>query len=200
MRDGVPDRRERTGGVWTCQQSAALCLNCSGGAPVSACMLSHAVVLDSAKSPPGSSVHGILQVGEYWSGLPFPSPGDLLHPRREPPSPASAAQAGKFFITEPPGKPRAPIPTSQCSYRYGQTADTPNALCVPTNGTGIVVLILKARAWHKGMGLSLDLEEPCSNMNLPLSSPVGLGESLDDPELHLPVGMMTAIAVSQDCL
>ena len=102
MRDGVPDRRERTGGVWPCQQSAALCLNCSGGAPVSACMLSHAVVLDSAKSPPGSSVHGILQVGEYWSGLPFPSPGDLLHPRREPPSPASAAQAGKFFITEPP--------------------------------------------------------------------------------------------------
>ena len=24
-------------------------------------------------SPPGSSVHGILQE-EYWSGLPFPSP------------------------------------------------------------------------------------------------------------------------------
>ena len=27
-------------------------------------------------SPPGSSVHGILQQ-EYWSGLPYPSPGDL---------------------------------------------------------------------------------------------------------------------------
>ena len=27
-------------------------------------------------SPPGSSVHGILQT-EYWSGLPFPTPGDL---------------------------------------------------------------------------------------------------------------------------
>lgn len=53
---------------------------------------------------------------------------------------------------------------------------------------------------HKGMGLSLDLDEACSSMNLPLSSHVGLGESLDDPELHLPVGMMTAIAVSQDCL
>ena len=29
-------------------------------------------------SPPGSSVHGTSQE-EYWSGLPFPSPGDLLH-------------------------------------------------------------------------------------------------------------------------
>ena len=27
-------------------------------------------------SPPGSSVHGISQQ-EYWSGLPFPSPGDV---------------------------------------------------------------------------------------------------------------------------
>ena len=27
-------------------------------------------------SLPGSSVHGILQA-EYWSRLPFPSPGDL---------------------------------------------------------------------------------------------------------------------------
>ena len=30
-------------------------------------------------SPPGSSVHGILQ-GESWSGLPCPSPGDLPNP------------------------------------------------------------------------------------------------------------------------
>ena len=26
---------------------------------------------------PGSSVHGISQARIYWSGLPFPSPGDL---------------------------------------------------------------------------------------------------------------------------
>ena len=30
-------------------------------------------------SLPGSSVYGILQQ-EYWSRLPFPSPGDLLDP------------------------------------------------------------------------------------------------------------------------
>ena len=37
-------------------------------------------------SPPGSSVHGILRQG-YWSGLPFPSPGDLPDPGIEPRSP-----------------------------------------------------------------------------------------------------------------
>ena len=36
--------------------------------------------------PLGSSVPGILQQ-EYWSGLPFPSPGDLPDPRVEPGSP-----------------------------------------------------------------------------------------------------------------
>ena len=35
----------------------------------------------------------------YWSGLPFPSPGDLSGPGIEP---ASPALAGRFFTTEPP--------------------------------------------------------------------------------------------------
>jgi len=38
---------------------------------------------------------------EYWSGLPFPSPGDLPDPEIEPTYPALA---GVFFTTEPPGK------------------------------------------------------------------------------------------------
>ena len=58
-------------------------------------------------SPPGSSVHEIFFRQEYWKGLPFPSPGDLPNPEIEPPSPVSPALAGRFFTTEPPGKPRA---------------------------------------------------------------------------------------------
>ena len=42
---------------------------------------------------------------EYWSGLPFPSPGDLPNPGIEPMSPASPALAGRFFTTVPPRKP-----------------------------------------------------------------------------------------------
>ena len=42
---------------------------------------------------------------EYWSGLPFPPPGDLLDPGIEPMLPVSPVLAGMFFITEPPWKP-----------------------------------------------------------------------------------------------
>ena len=40
---------------------------------------------------------------EYWSGLPFPLPGDLPDPGIEPGSPALEADA---LTSEPPGKPK----------------------------------------------------------------------------------------------
>ena len=39
---------------------------------------------------------------EYWSGLPFPSPGDLPNPVIKPRSPTLQADA---FLSELPGKP-----------------------------------------------------------------------------------------------
>ena len=47
---------------------------------------------------------------EYWSGLPFPSPGDLPDPRIEPRSPTFQADA---LTTEPPGKPNRPETTTK---------------------------------------------------------------------------------------
>ena len=38
---------------------------------------------------------------EYWSGLPFPSPGDLPDPGIEPRSPALRTDS---LLSEPPGK------------------------------------------------------------------------------------------------
>jgi len=35
---------------------------------------------------------------EYWSGLPFPSPGDLPHPGMQPASLMSPALTGGFFL------------------------------------------------------------------------------------------------------
>ena len=52
-------------------------------------------------SPSDSSVHGVF-MQEYWSGLPFPSPGDLPDPGIEPGSPALQADS---LPSEPPGKP-----------------------------------------------------------------------------------------------
>ena len=46
---------------------------------------------------------------EYWSELPFPSPGDLPYPGFEPESPASPALVGRLFTTAPPGKPSQSI-------------------------------------------------------------------------------------------
>jgi len=42
---------------------------------------------------------------EYWSGLPFPSSGDLPDSRIESVSLMSPAMADRFFTTAPPGKP-----------------------------------------------------------------------------------------------
>ena len=44
---------------------------------------------------------------EYWSGLPFPSPGDLPNAGIEPWSPAFQADA---LTSEPPGKPYTYLP------------------------------------------------------------------------------------------
>ena len=49
-------------------------------------------------NPPGSSVTGIFQA-RNWSGLPFPTPGDLPDPGINPASLVSPALAGIFLTT-----------------------------------------------------------------------------------------------------
>ena len=50
---------------------------------------------------------------EYWSGLPFPSPGDLSNSGIEPVSLMSPTLAGRFPLVLP-GKPHVYI----CTYTY----------------------------------------------------------------------------------
>ena len=57
-------------------------------------------------SPPESSSMGFSRQ-EYWSGLPFPAPGDFSNPGIRPSSPTSPSVAGGFFTTEPSGKPKS---------------------------------------------------------------------------------------------
>ena len=70
------------------------------------CVFSCLVLSDSLVTPWTVALQAPLSVGfsrqEYWSGLPFPSPGDLLNPGIEPASPTLQADA---LPTEPPGKP-----------------------------------------------------------------------------------------------
>ena len=51
-------------------------------------------------SPPDSSVHGIFQARTHWSGLSFPSPGDLPDSGIEPRSPTLQTDA---LTSAPPG-------------------------------------------------------------------------------------------------
>ena len=68
--------------------------------PLLCCLVSHVWLFLTPWTVAGQAP---LSVGfprqEYWSGWPFPSPGDLPDPGTEP------ALAGGFFTTQPAGKP-----------------------------------------------------------------------------------------------
>ena len=71
-----------------------------------ACLVAQSCLCKSMDySPPGSSVHGILQA-RILQWVAFPPPGDLLDPRIQPKSLGSPALVGRFLTTAPPGKPR----------------------------------------------------------------------------------------------
>jgi len=46
-----------------------------------------------------------LSQQEYWSGLPFPPPGDQPNAGIKPTSPMALTLGGGFFTTEPLGRP-----------------------------------------------------------------------------------------------
>ena len=50
---------------------------------------------------------------QYWSGLPFPAPGELPHPGIKPASLVSPESAGGFFTAEPLGKSEAGVTSWQ---------------------------------------------------------------------------------------
>ena len=55
---------------------------------------------------------------EYWSRLPFPSPGSLPDPGIEPTCPSLA---GGFFTTELPGKPKINYKTPKMVRHFSST-------------------------------------------------------------------------------
>ena len=80
------------------------CLLCSHCTQLLSCVWLFMTPNPPWQSPPRSSVHGIFRQ-EYWSELPFPSPGDLPNPGIKLASLAFPTLAGGFFTAERPGKP-----------------------------------------------------------------------------------------------
>ena len=65
------------------------------------CMFSHFHHIQLSETLWTAAYHSMtFPRQEYWSGLPFPSSGDLPGTRIEPPSPSCIA--GEFFTAEPP--------------------------------------------------------------------------------------------------
>ena len=96
---------------------------------------------------------------ENWNGLPFLSPGDLPDPGIEPVSLGSAALAGGFFTTEPPGKPKAtilqcgisilPAPLIACPSAQWMVSPRP----ITTNRRLALILILMMISVSEGIWL-----------------------------------------------
>ena len=82
---------------------------------------------------------------EYWSGFPFPSPGDLPNPGIEPVSPESPALAGGFFTTEPPKEAlRVYLCSNKLSlYFLNLFASSPNSFSMKKN----LKFTCNARTW-----------------------------------------------------
>ena len=80
---------------------------------------------------------------EYWSGLPFPSSGDLPDARIEPMSLASPALAGRFFTTSAtcgwslfPGHPAPTFERKDCLDREKGVQQGCQRLYIPRESLG----------------------------------------------------------------
>ena len=92
---------------------------------------------------------------EYWSGLPFPSPGDLPDPGIEPGSPALEADA---LTSEPPGKPKVMLKIVQARLQQYMNRELPDVQAGFRKGRGtrdqianIHWIMEKAREFQKNI-------------------------------------------------
>ena len=123
-------------------------------------MCACSVVPDSA-TPWTAARQAPLSVGfsrqDYWSGLPFPSQGDLPDPEIESGLLVSPALAGGFFITAPPRKPnfspwtaanQAPLSLGFSRQEYWSGQPFPSPGVFPTQGSNPALLCGRQILYH----------------------------------------------------
>ena len=104
------------------------------------------VMSDSFVTPWAVAHQAPLSMGfsrwEYWRGLPFPPPGDLLDPGIELTTPVAPVLSGRFSTTEPPGEPwliseRVSEVTQSCLTLCDPMGQTPPSMGFSGKDTGI---------------------------------------------------------------
>ena len=78
---------------------------------------------------------------EYWSGLPFPSAGDLPDPVIEPESPTLP---GMFFTPEPSGKPATQVVPNKYAVNYQK-----NMALILRQKSLLANYLLPSNVWYK---------------------------------------------------
>ena len=100
---------------------------------------------------------------EYWSGLPCSPPEDLPDPGMEP---ASPALAGRFFTTEPPGKPTT-LATCILYTQIKMAEDVCNVLCVVTQSCPTLWNPMDCVAHQAPLSMGLSRQEYRSGLPFP---------------------------------
>ena len=77
----------------------------------------------------------------YWSGLPFPSPGDLSDPGMESESPVLA---GRIFTAESPGKPHTRLGGGERHRHLGEEAEAAEQ---PTNANSASFVLKDSKVY-----------------------------------------------------
>ena len=145
-------------------------------------------------SLPGSSMGFSRQ--EYWSGLLFPSPGDLPDPGIEPRSPALWADA---LPSEPPGKSNAGLEEAQAGIKI--TRRNINNLRYADDTTlmaeseeELKSLLMKVKEESEKVGLKLNIQKTKIMASGPITSWQIDGETVADFILGAPKSLQMVTA------
>ena len=135
------------------------------------CMFRHSVMSDSLWLH-GVAHKALLLIGfpsqEYWSGLPFPTPGDIPDPGIEPMSPVSPSLAGRFFnhwtTWEAPSDSHLPAYFQHLKEQFPSYYFVENTIIIASQQVSLAFILLRLLSvfcWSPSRWLAL---EQCAGM------------------------------------
>ena len=104
---------------------------------------------------------------EYWSGLPFPSPGDLPNPGIKPRSPTLQADT---LPSEPQGKPICRVHQEKCLARGNTSWKQDCNATLMAESEELKSLLMKVKGESEKVGLKLNIQKTKIMASSPITS------------------------------